>query len=56
MGLAPGAEKRNIVVKKFCEDIQALFSPGLTRLSWKGLLGTKILAYYENPKITAVKS
>ncbi len=26
------------------------------KLSWKGLPGTNTLAYYENPKITAVKS
>jgi hypothetical protein len=30
--------------------------PADIRLGWKGLPGTYTLAYYENPKITAVKS
>jgi hypothetical protein len=31
-------------------------SPANIRLSWKGLPGTKTIAYYENPLIKAVKS
>jgi hypothetical protein len=30
--------------------------PTNIRLGWKGLPGTNALGYYENPKITAVKS
>ncbi len=35
---------------------QALALPANITLGWRGLPGTNTLAYYENPKIMAVKS
>ncbi len=36
--------------------VRLLASPVNIRLGWKGFPGTNILAYYENPQITTVKS